>query len=31
MPEEIFKNSGSERLQNFLRRYYDNETDVYSI
>lgn len=30
-PEEIFKNSGSERLQNFLRRYYENETDVYSI
>ena len=30
-PEEIFKNSGSERLQNFLRRYYDSGTDVYSI
>ena len=30
-PEEIFKNSGSERLQNFLRRYYDSDTDVYSI
>ena len=30
-PEEIFKNSGSERLQNFLRRYYKNETDIYSI
>ena len=28
-PEEIFKNSGSERLQNFLRRYYDSDTDVY--
>ena len=31
VPEEIFKNSGSERLQNFLRRYYKNETDIYSI
>ena len=31
VPEEIFKNSGSERLQNFLRRYYDSDTDVYSI
>ena len=30
-PEELFKNSGSERLQNFLRRYYKNETDIYSI
>ena len=30
-PEEIFKNSGSERLKNFLRRYYDSGTDVYSI
>ena len=30
-PEEIFKNSGSERLKNFLRRYYDNGTAVYSI
>ena len=30
-PEEIFKNSGSERLQNFLRRYYDSGTDVYLI
>ena len=30
-PEEIFKNSRSERLQNFLRRYYDSDTDVYSI
>ena len=30
-PEEIFKNSRSERLQNFLRRYYDSGTDVYSI
>lgn len=30
-PEEIFKNSGSERLQNFLRRYHDSGTDVYSI
>ena len=28
-PEEIFKNSASERLQNFLRRYYDSDTDVY--
>ena len=31
VPEEIFKNSRSERLQNFLRRYYDSDTDVYSI
>ena len=30
-PEEIFKNSGSERLQNFLRRYSESETDIYSI
>ena len=30
-PEEIFKNSGSERLQNFLRRYYDNETNIFQI
>lgn len=29
VPEEIFKNSRSERLQNFLRRYYDSDTDVY--
>ena len=28
-PEEILKNSRSERLQNFLRRYYDSDTDVY--
>ena len=31
VPEEIFKNSGSERLQNFLRRYYDNETNIFQI
>jgi len=31
VPEEIFKSSGSKRLQNFLRRYYDNEIDIYSI
>ena len=29
VPEEIFKNSRSERLQNFLRRYYDSDTAVY--
>ena len=29
VPEEILKNSRSERLQNFLRRYYDSDTDVY--
>ena len=31
VPEEIFRNSGSERLQNFLRRYYDNETNIFQI
>ena len=31
VPEEIFKNSESERLQNFLRRYYDNETNIFQI
>ena len=31
LEKEIFKSSGSKRLQNFLRRYYDNEIDIYSI
>ena len=30
-PEEIFVNSKNQRLQNFLKRYSESETDIYSI
>ena len=30
-PEEIFVNSQNQRLQNFLKRYSESETDIYSI
>ena len=30
-PEEIFVNSQNKRLQNFLKRYSENEADIYSI
>ena len=30
-PEEIFVNSQNKRLQNFLKRYSESETDIYSI
>ena len=30
-PEEIFVNSQNQRLQNFLKRYSENEADIYSI
>ena len=30
-PEEIFVNSQNKRLQNFLKRYSENEVDIYSI
>ena len=30
-PEEIFVNSQNQRLQNFLKRYSESETEIYSI
>ena len=30
-PEEIFINSKNQRLQNFLKRYSESETEIYSI
>ena len=30
-PEEIFVNSKNQRLENFLKRYSESETDIYSI
>ena len=30
-PEGIFVNSQNQRLQNFLKRYSESETDIYSI
>ena len=30
-PEQIFVNSQNQRLQNFLKRYSESETEIYSI